>query len=196
MSVTYIVARSNSQFFDMPRQGRATAKLPAREVDRRKDWIEKATTKLAHDYDTIVIEDLKVKNMTKSAKGTLSNPGKNVRQKAGLNRSILSQGWGIFRRRLTDKATNATTPVTIVVINPVYTSQRCSKCGHTEKKNRKSQAVFSCQSCGHIDNADVNAAKNIHAAGLAVTGRRGILQAKSVSTKQSNPMKRQPLVSV
>ncbi|KJF17502.1 RNA-guided endonuclease InsQ/TnpB family protein [Acidithrix ferrooxidans] len=172
----------------------AIAKLSAREVDRRKDWIEKTTTKLTHDYDTIVIEDLKIKNMTKSAKGTIANPGKNVAAKSGLNRSILEQGWGIFRKRLNDKATNAQVPVKVTSINPAYTSQRCSVCGHTMRKNRKSQAVFSCQSCGHIDNADVNAAKNIIAAGLAVTGRRGILQAKSVSTKQSNPMKRQPLI--
>jgi putative transposase len=92
------------------------------------------------NYDLIALEDLKIKNMTRSAKGTVENPGKNVKAKSGLNRSILKQSWRIFHRRLTDKATNATTPVEIIFINPAYTSMRCSKCGHMEQKNRKNQA--------------------------------------------------------
>ncbi len=118
----------------------AIAKLAAKEVDRRKDWIEKTTTDLVRDYDLISLEALKIKNMTKSAKGTKDKPGKNVKAKSGLNRSILEQGWGLFCQRLTDKATNAVTPVEIIAINPAYTSLRCSKCGHTEQKNRKNQA--------------------------------------------------------
>jgi putative transposase len=166
------------------------AKLSAKETDRRKDWIEKTTTTLVRDYDIIAIEDLKVKNMTRSAKGTIENPGKNVSQKSGLNRSILAQSWGIFRQRLTDKASNATVPVEIIAINPAYTSLRCYECGYTDKKNRKSQAIFHCQSCGHTANADANAAKNIisSAAGLAVTGRGGT----SHANKHSDPVKRQP----
>ena len=69
----------------------AVAKLSAKESDRRKDWIEKTTTELVRNYDLIVLEDLKVKNMTRSAKGTVESPGKNVAQKSGLNRSILEQ---------------------------------------------------------------------------------------------------------
>jgi putative transposase len=156
------------------RTKRQFAKLCAREADRRKDWIEKVTTALVLDHDTICIEDLKVKNMTRSAKGTVEAPGKNVRQKAGLNRSIRSQAWSLFRQRLNDKATHATSPVEVVAINPAHTSQRCSECGHTTKENRKSQAIFRCTACGYSTNADVNAAKNILAAGLAVTGRGGI----------------------
>ncbi|MHB8191613.1 MAG: zinc ribbon domain-containing protein, partial [Ferrimicrobium sp.] len=87
-------------------------------------------------------EDLKVKNMTRSAKGTIGNPGKNVRAKSGLNRSILEQGWGMFRRRLTDKAANATELVQITVINPAYTSLRCSECGYTNKRNRGAKLSF------------------------------------------------------
>ena len=151
----------------------AIAKLSAKESDRREDWIEKTTTELVRNYDLIVLEDLKVKNMTRSAKGTVENPGKNVKAKSGLNRSILEQGWGMFRQRLTDKAANATSPVEVIFVNPAYTSMRCSKCGHTEQKNRKSQATFLCQACAHTNNADLNAAKNIIAAGLAVYGRQG-----------------------
>ena len=170
----------------------AIAKLSAKESDRRKDWIEKTTTELVRHYDLIVLEDLKIKNMTRSAKGTVENPGKNVAQKRGLNRSILVQGWGMFRQRLTDKATNAVTPVDIIAINPAYTSLRCSECGHTEQKNRKSQATFLCQACGHMDNADVNAAKNVIAAGLAVYGRGGTSHAKPDRVEHSTPVKRQP----
>ncbi len=84
----------------------------------------------------------------------------------------------------------------VVVVNPAYTSLRCSGCGHTQKENRKSQAVFSRQSCGYTDNADVNAAKNILAAGLAVTGRGGTPHEDPATDLHSDPMKRQPLVLV
>jgi len=164
----------------------AVAVLAAREADRRKDWIEKTTTDMVREFDVIVIENLKVKNMVRSARGTIEKPGKSVAAKSGLNRSIHSQAWGTFRQRLTDKAGAATSPVEIIVINPAYTSQRCSGCGHTTAKNRKSQAVFVCQSCTYTDNADVNAAKNILAAGLAVTGRGGTLHAPpTLSTDQA-----------
>jgi putative transposase len=149
----------------------AGARLAARETDRRKDWIEKTTTQLVKNHDLIAVEALKVKNMVRSARGTVENPGRRVAQKRGLNRSIQSQAWALFRKRLTEKATAATSPCAVVAVNPANTSRRCSECGHTAKDNRKSQAVFSCQSCGYTDNADVNAAKNILAAGLAVSGR-------------------------
>ena len=170
------------------------AVLCAREADRRKDWIEKTTTELVREFDLLVIENLKVKSMVRSAKGTIQSPGKNVKAKSGLNRSIHSQAWGMFRQRLSDKAGAATSPVEIIVINPAYTSQRCSGCGHTAKNNRESQEVFLCQSCAYTDNADVNAAKNILAAGLAVSGRGGASPAKSTTTQHSDPTKRQPLV--
>ena len=80
------------------------------------------------DYDLISLEALKIKNMTKSAKGTKDKPGKNVKAKSGLNRSILEQGWGLFCQRLTDKATNAVTPVEIIAINPAYTSPHTRAC--------------------------------------------------------------------
>jgi putative transposase len=107
----------------------------------------------------VVLEDLKIKNMTKSAKGTLENPGTNVKAKAGLNRAILHQNWGQFTEFLQYKADLAGTIVEKV--NPAYTSQRCSACGHIARENRENQAVFICKKCGHTQNADHNAAINI-----------------------------------
>ena len=165
----------------------AIAKLSAKESDRRKDWIEKTTTELVRNYDLIVLEDLKVKNMTRSAKGTVESPGKNVAQKSGLNRSILEQSWTMFCQRLSDKAANTTEQVEVIFVNPAYTSMRCSKCAHTEPKSRKSQATFLCLACGHMDNADVNAAKNIIAAGLGVYGRQGTIARCAYQGKAQRP---------
>ena len=109
--------------------------------------------------------------MTRSARGTLENPGNNVAQKRGLNREILGQSWSLFRKRLEDKA--SASGVVVILVNPRYTSQTCSACGNTTAENRESQAVFLCKSCGHVEHADINAAKNILAAGLAVTARGG-----------------------
>ncbi len=105
--------------------------------------------------------------MTRSARGTRENPGRNVRQKAGLNRGILGSGWGLLVRRLKEKA-----PGRVEKIKPHDTSQRCSACGQVDRDSRESQAVFRCTACGFACNADVNAAKNI-AAGHAVTARGG-----------------------
>ena len=105
------------------------------------------------------MEDLKTKNMTKSAKGTLQEPGKNVAQKSGLNRSILKTGWYKLERALAYKTT-------VHKVAPHYTSQRCNRCGMTNRKNRKTQSEFRCVGCGHLDNADINAAKNILALGI------------------------------
>jgi putative transposase len=146
---------------------RGIARLRARETDRRKDWAEKASTDLARRFDVIRVEDLRIKNMTRSAKGTRENPGRNVRAKAGLNRGILGSGWGLLVRRLEEKA-----PGRVEKINPALTSQRCSACGQVDRGSRESQAVFRCTACGFAGNADVNAAINI-AAGHAVTARGG-----------------------
>ena len=175
------------------RTKRQIAVLSERESSRRKDWIEKTTTDLVREFDLLAIEDLKIKNMVRSAKGTVEQPGTNVAAKSGLNRSIHAQAWGTFRTRLTDKATRADSPVLVIAVPAVNTSRRCSDCGHVAKENRESQAVFLCQSCGHHEHADVNAAKNILAAGLAVTGRGGTSHAKPIRVKHSDPAKRQLL---
>jgi putative transposase len=152
------------------RRGRvrlALARLKARETDRRKDWAEKASTDIARRFDVIRVEDLKITNMTRSARGTPQEPGRNVSQKAGLNRGILRSGWGLLVRRLEEKA-----PARVQKIRPAFTSQRCSACGQVDPKSRESQAVFLCTACGYACHADVNAASNI-AAGHAVTARGG-----------------------
>jgi len=152
----------------------AIARLKTREADRRRDFIEQITTILVRDFDLIAVEDLAVKHMARSAKGTIAAPGVNVAAKRGLNRAIYAQGWSMLRRRLSEKA--ATCGVTVVAVNPAHTSQCCAVCGHTCVENRKNQAVFCCRACGHEANADVNAAVNILAAGLAVTARGGTSQ--------------------
>jgi putative transposase len=154
------------------------AKLKAREADARKDWTEKLSTDLARRFDVICIEDLCITDMTRSAKGTVAEPGRGVRAKAGLNRQILASGWGMLAKRLEEKA-----PGRVQKVNPAYTSQRCSACGCVAAENRKSQAVFACTACGYSCNADVNAARNI-AAGHAVTARGGL--------PLSRPMNREP----
>jgi putative transposase len=145
----------------------AIARLRAREVDRRRDWAEKLSTDLARRFDTIRVEDLKICNMTRSARGTIERPGRNVRQKAGLNRHIMASGWGRLVARLEDKATGR-----VEKVSPRFTSQRCSGCGHVASESRESQARFRCTVCSFACNADVNAAINI-AAGHAVTARGG-----------------------
>ncbi|MEU8379668.1 transposase [Streptosporangium sp. NPDC048865] len=148
----------------------AIARLKAREADRRKDWVEKTGTGLARRFDVIGVEDLKIANMTRSARGTVEAPGGNVRRKAGLNRGVMAAGWGRLVARLEQKA-----PGRVVKVNPRFTSQTCNACGHRAPENRESQAVFRCRACGHQVNADVNAARNIRdiAAGHAVNARGG-----------------------
>lgn len=105
--------------------------------------------------------------MTKSAKGTVDEQGKMVRQKSGLNRSLLNHGLFEFRRQLDYKTARHGSILTLV--NPAYTSQTCSSCRHVSKDNRKTQAVFACVECGFSENADLNAAKNILNKGILNT---------------------------
>jgi len=151
----------------------ALAKAKAANADTLKDWAHKSSTQIASRYDVIRVEDLKIRNMTRSAKGTRDAPGRSVRAKAGLNRSVLQQGWGMFAQFLEYKA-----PGRVEKVNPAYTSQRCSECGNVDANSRKSQAQFACTSCRCSCNADVNAAKNI-AAGHAVRGDQAL--ARSVN---------------
>jgi putative transposase len=147
----------------------ALARLIAREKDRRKDWVEKTSTALAGRFDQIRVEDLRIREMVRSAYGGVDRPGRNVRAKAGLNRGIHANAWGQLVTRLEHKA-----PGRVEKIPAAFTSQICSACGHRAADNRESQAVFRCRACGLRINADVNAARNI-AAGRAVTAR-GALQ--------------------
>jgi putative transposase len=133
-------------------------------ANQRNDHLHKASCDISQNHAMVVMEDLKVKNMTASSKGTIEKPGRNVRQKAGLNKAILDQGWGEFQRQIGYKLDWQ--GGLLVLVNPAYTSHACSECGHVAKENRKTQVRFKCVKCGHVENADTNAAKNIKAAGL------------------------------
>ncbi|WP_149828700.1 RNA-guided endonuclease InsQ/TnpB family protein [Streptomyces tailanensis] len=163
------------------------ARLKAREVNRRKDWCEKSSTMLARSYDLVRFEKLNIKNMTRSAKGTVEQPGRNVAQKAGLNRSILAQGWGLLRQRTEHKA-----PGRVEDVPAPYTSLRCSACGWIEKKSRKSQADFACVSCGFTCNADTNAATNVAAGQGGIPRPRRTAGAGGVTTATGSSSAREP----
>ena len=154
----------------------AIGRLRARDTDRRRDWVEKTTTDLARRFDTIRVEDLNVRAMTRSARGTVERPGTHVAQKRGLNRQISRHGWGLLVARLKHKAQGR-----LEFVPAAYTSQRCSYCGHVAPEKRKSQAVFQCVACtAGPCNADVNAARNI-AAGRAVTARGDLGTSRSAN---------------
>lgn len=134
-------------------------KIYVRFSNIKKDAIHKFTTKLAKSHGLAVLEKLMIKNMTKSAKGTMDNPGTNIKAKSGLNRVILDQGWRMLATILEYKM--IWNGGTVAYVDAKYTSQKCSQCKHIAKENRKSQAAFECVKCGHTENADLNASKNI-----------------------------------
>ncbi len=142
------------------------AALHAKVRRQRVDGAHKAALTLVRSYDMIVHEDLRIANMTRSASGTIEQPGRNVAAKSGLNRSVLDAGWGVFLRVLARKAESAGRE--LIAVSPANTSRTCSRCGHCAKENRVTQAEFACTACGHTAHADVNAAINILRAGLAL----------------------------
>jgi putative transposase len=146
-------------------------RIEERMANKRTDTLHKLTTTLSKNHAMVVVEKLRVRDMSKSAKGTVECPGSNVRQKAGLNRAILQQGWGELVRQLRYKL--EWRGGELIEVDPAYTSQRCHACGHTEAANRRGKR-FCCRKCGHTGDADINAAKNILAAGHAVSVRGAI----------------------
>ncbi|PJE80678.1 hypothetical protein CI610_00339 [invertebrate metagenome] len=141
------------------KQKQKVNKVHGRIANIRRDYLQKTTTEICKNHAMVVCELLKVRNMSKSAKGTEEKHGKNVAAKSGLNKSILDEGWHEIRRQLEYKM--AWKGGVFTTVNPRNTSRECNHCGHTEKANRTSQAVFKCVSCGHSENADKNAAKII-----------------------------------
>lgn len=141
------------------KQKAAIARLHQHIANVRRDFIEKVSLNICKNHAEIFREDLKIKNMTASAKGTVEEHGTRVAQKSGLNRSILDQGWRIFFSKLDWKALRLGGHVHTVP--PQNTSRTCPICGCVSKDNRKTQALFKCVSCGHQGNADVVAAINI-----------------------------------
>ncbi len=135
------------------------SKLKARQARIRVHWQHQASRRIADSFGTVVLEKLRTRNMTRSAKGSIEAPGVNVKAKAGLNRSILNVGWFGFEAKLAYKL--AERGGQLVRVNPAYTSQTCSACGTVDSRGRKSQASFVCPCCGFRANADLNAAINI-----------------------------------
>ena len=150
------------------KQQKATiTRLHQKIAEIRKTVLHQVSTIISQNHAVVVLEDLKVRNMTASARGTVAHPGRNLRPKAGLNKAILDQGWGLFKQMLGYKLQWA--GGMLLLVDPAYTSQGCAVCGVVHARNRVTQAEFACQRCGHRDQADVNAAQNILARGLLST---------------------------
>ena len=148
-----MVKRSNN----WKKQKRTIRDIHIRIADIRSDWLHRVSHYLSKNHALIVLEDLGIKDMSASAKGTIENPGRNVRQKAGLNRAILDQGWGELMRQIQYK--QEWLGGMTLFVDPAHTSQECAVCGHVSPENRQSRDLFNCVQCGHVENADENAAK-------------------------------------
>ena len=138
--------------------------LHQRERVRNTNACHRITTEVVKTNDVIVMEDLKIQNMTATAKGTKDAPGVKVRQKSGLNREVRKQTWGMLQTQIAYKAANAGRQV--VKVDPRYSSQSCSKCSVVEASSREGKR-YCCKSCGHQMDADLNASINILTKGLA-----------------------------
>ena len=164
------------------------AKLRARQARRREDFTHKLTTDLAKNHGWVAVEDLRVKGMTKSAKGTRESPGRNVKAKAGLNRAVLDNAPYQRQRQLAYKTPRFGSELRFV--RPAFTSQTCSACGLCDPESRPGCGrMFACTACGYAEHADLNAARNIHdfAAGQAVHSARGHLRVARPSSRMREP---------
>ncbi|MDY0963073.1 transposase [Massilia sp. CFBP9026] len=150
-------------------------------VNARKDFLHKATTAISKNHALVCIEDLQVRNLSRSTRGTIDQPGKKVRQKSSLNHAILDQGWGEFRRQLDYKM--AWCGGVLVAVPPHHTSQTCPCCGHVSKDNRQTQASFLCVGCGYENHADVVGAITVLARGHRVSACGELVQS-GCSVKQ------------
>lgn len=128
-------------------------------ANARKDFLHKATTTISKNHAMVVVEDLQVRNMSRSASGTVAQPGRSVKAKSGLNKAILDQGWFEFRRQLEYKL--AWNGGTLLAVPPQNTSRTCPCCGHVSADNRQTQAQFLCVQCGYANNADIVGAINV-----------------------------------
>ena len=140
-------------------------RIHSRIGNARRDFLHKTTTTISQNHAMVCIEDLQVRNMSKSAAGSTEKPGRNVRAKSGLNKAILDQGWFEFRRQLDYKL--AWNGGHLIAVPPQNTSRTCPCCGHVAKANRLTQARFECVECGFEENADVVGAINVLRAGHA-----------------------------
>lgn len=146
-------------------------KIHSRLSNVRRDYLHKCSTTISKNHAMVCIEDLRVRNMSRSAAGTADAPGKNVLAKSGLNKSILDQGWFEFRRQLGYKL--AWNGGHLITVPPQNTSRTCACCGHVSAENRQTQARFECVECGFEENADVVGAINILSRGMSLLRDEG-----------------------
>jgi len=163
------------------KQKRIISRLHHAIANVRSDYLHKLSTEISKNHAKVYVEGLQIRNMSSSARGSLDDPGRNVKAKSGLNKSILDQGWFEFRRQLDYKL--CWRGGMLVEVNPRHTSQCCSCCGHTAKENRMSQGVFRCLACGHKEHADINAAKNV----LTVGQTGMVCGSNRISGRKQNP---------
>jgi putative transposase len=140
--------------------------MHSRIAHARKDFLHKTTTTISQNHALICVENVPVRNLSQSAKGTREQRGKNIRQKSGLNRAILDQGWGELRRQRAYKLD--WNGGMLLAVPPHNTSRICPACGPIAKENRPTQAQFLCVDCGYESHADVVGAINILARGHRV----------------------------
>lgn len=161
-------------------------KIHSRIGNARRDFLHKATTTLCKNHAMVCIEDLQVRNMSRSAAGSKDAPGRNVRAKAGLNRSILDQGWFEFRRQLDYKL--AWSGGILVTVPAKNTSRTCPACGNVSADNRQTQARFACVVCTFEANADLVGAINVLRAGHArlACQASGALMPPATGTQRSD----------
>jgi putative transposase len=134
-------------------------RIHARIGNARRDYLHKTTTTISQNHAMVCVEDLQVRNMSRSAAGSTERPGKHVRAKSGLNKAILDQGWFEFRRQLDYKL--AWNGGYLIAVPPQNTSRACPRCNHVSKDNRQTQSRFACMSCGYENHADVVGAINV-----------------------------------
>ena len=155
-------------------------KLQRKRAHIRKDHNHHTSKHIAGQASTVAVEALNTSGMTRSARGTIEAPGRNVKAKSGLNREILATGWHQLKQMLSYKSR-------VVEINPAYTSQTCHACGVANKASRTGRS-FKCMACGHADHADLNAARNILASGVGASARREALATATSMSRETGAM--------
>ncbi len=164
------------------KQKRKIAKHYRKIRNCRNDYIHQITRRISKNHASVFLEDLTIKNMSKSGRGSPEVPGRYVKQKSRLNKSILDQGWGIFCNFLGYKL--SWLGGVLRFVNPRYTSQKCPNCSYIDSENRPGQSKFKCLKCDYESNADLVGALNILAAGLAAIA----CQTNPIRGRQQEPV--------
>ena len=165
------VARATKGSASRRKKVRSLSRETYRNTIRNRNACHRASTGLVRRFGRIAVEDLQIRNMTRSAAGTVEEPGKNVAQKTGLNRSINEQTWGILHNQLAYKAEYAGRE--LIKVNPAYTSSTCSGCGVILMEKLETYRLFVCQACGLVMDRDRNAARNIEIRAFGCSEARG-----------------------